>query len=35
MKIAVASVDGVSISHHFGRSQCFIVFDVDGDERWR
>jgi predicted Fe-Mo cluster-binding NifX family protein len=32
MKIAVASVDGVSISHHFGRSQCFIVFDVDGDD---
>ena len=32
MKIAVATVDGVSISHHFGRSQCFIVFDVNGDE---
>ncbi len=31
MKIAVASIDGVSISHHFGRSQCFIVFDVDGE----
>ena len=30
MKVAVASADGVSISHHFGRSQCFIVFDVDG-----
>ena len=28
MKIAVASSDGVSISQHFGRSQCFIVFDV-------
>jgi predicted Fe-Mo cluster-binding NifX family protein len=28
MKIAVASADGVSISQHFGRSQCFIVFDV-------
>jgi predicted Fe-Mo cluster-binding NifX family protein len=25
MKVAVASVDGESISHHFGRSQCFIV----------
>ncbi|MCU0961703.1 MAG: NifB/NifX family molybdenum-iron cluster-binding protein [Pirellulaceae bacterium] len=32
MKVAVASVDGVSISHHFGRSQCFIVFDVQGTE---
>ena len=31
MKVAVASVDGVSISHHFGRSQCFIVFDVVGE----
>jgi len=28
MKIAVASADGVSISQHFGRSQCFIVFEV-------
>ena len=28
MKIAVASSDGVAISQHFGRSQCFIVFDV-------
>jgi predicted Fe-Mo cluster-binding NifX family protein len=28
MKIAVASADGVSISQHFGRSQCFIVFDL-------
>ena len=28
MKIAVASADGVSVSQHFGRSQCFIVFDV-------
>ena len=32
MKVAVASVDGVSISHHFGRSQCFIIFDVDGEK---
>ena len=31
MKIAVASMDGVSISHHFGQSTCFIVFEaVDG-----
>jgi len=28
MKIAVASADGVLISKHFGRSQCFIVFDI-------
>jgi predicted Fe-Mo cluster-binding NifX family protein len=28
MKIAVASSDGVSISQHFGRSRCFIVFEV-------
>ena len=28
MKIAVASIDGLTISHHFGRSRCFIVFDV-------
>ena len=28
MKIAVASADGVSVSQHFGRSPCFIVFDV-------
>ena len=32
MKIAVASIDGVSISRHFGRSRCFIVFDVEGDQ---
>lgn len=28
MRIAVASTDGVSISPHFGRSACFIVFEV-------
>jgi predicted Fe-Mo cluster-binding NifX family protein len=28
MKIAVASMDGVSISPHFGRSECFIVFEA-------
>lgn len=27
--IAVASSDGVSISRHFGRSACFIVFGVE------
>jgi predicted Fe-Mo cluster-binding NifX family protein len=29
MKVAVASMDGVSISQHFGRSSCFIVFEVE------
>ncbi len=29
MKIAVASTDGESISRHFGRSSCFIVFHTD------
>ena len=28
MRIAVASSDGVSISVHFGRSRCFIVFQT-------
>jgi len=32
MKIAVASADGTALSPHFGRSRCFIVFDVvDGE----
>ena len=29
MKIAVASVDGTSISQHFGHSTGFIVFEVE------
>ena len=32
MRIAVASEDGVSISHHFGRSRCFLVFEVEGKQ---
>jgi predicted Fe-Mo cluster-binding NifX family protein len=32
MKIAVASSDGISISQHFGRSTCFIVFDIEGEQ---
>ena len=28
MKVAVASSDGNQISQHFGRSTCFLVFDV-------
>ena len=29
MKIAVASADGTTLSPHFGRSTCFIVFDTN------
>lgn len=29
MRIAVASEDGVSISHHFGRSRAFLVYEVE------
>jgi predicted Fe-Mo cluster-binding NifX family protein len=29
MKIAVASADGTTLSPHFGRSTCFIVFDTE------
>ncbi len=32
MKIAVASEDGVFISQHFGRSRCFLVFEVEGQK---
>jgi len=32
MRIAVATVDGTSVSQHFGQSRGFIVFDVDGGE---
>ena len=32
MKIAVASEDGVAISSHFGRSACFIVYNVEGSQ---
>jgi len=32
MKIAVATVDGTSVSQHFGQSRGFIVFDVDGKQ---
>jgi len=28
VKIAVASLDGLSLSPHFGRSACFIVFEA-------
>jgi predicted Fe-Mo cluster-binding NifX family protein len=30
MKIAVATIDGVSLSQHFGQSKGFVVFDVEG-----
>ncbi|GAB4143209.1 NifB/NifX family molybdenum-iron cluster-binding protein [Thermopirellula anaerolimosa] len=29
MKLAVASLDGVHISPHFGRSRCFLVFELE------
>lgn len=29
MRVAVASQDGESISAHFGRCACFIIFDVE------
>jgi len=32
MRVAVASEDGVSISHHFGRSRTFLVFEVEGQQ---
>lgn len=31
MKIAVATIDGVSVSQHFGQSKGFLVFDIDGE----
>lgn len=30
MKIAVATIDGVSVSQHFGQSKGFVVFEIDG-----
>ena len=30
MKIAVATIDGVSVSQHFGQSKGFVVFEVEG-----
>lgn len=30
MKIAVATVDGISLSQHFGQSKGFVVFDTEG-----
>ncbi len=32
MKIAVATVDGTSVSQHFGQSRGFLVFDVEGKQ---
>lgn len=29
MKIAIASEDGGSVSSHFGRSRCFVVFEAE------
>jgi predicted Fe-Mo cluster-binding NifX family protein len=30
MKIAVATIDGISLSQHFGQSKGFVVFDYEG-----
>jgi nitrogen fixation protein NifB len=30
VKIAVATIDGVSLSQHFGQSKGFVVFEIDG-----
>ena len=30
MKIAVATIDGVSVSQHFGQSKGFVVFEAEG-----
>jgi predicted Fe-Mo cluster-binding NifX family protein len=32
MKIAVATMDGSSVSQHFGQSRGFIVFEMDGQQ---
>jgi predicted Fe-Mo cluster-binding NifX family protein len=32
MKIAIASDDEKKISSHFGRTKCFIIFEVEGKE---
>jgi predicted Fe-Mo cluster-binding NifX family protein len=32
LKIAIATIDGVSVSQHFGQSRGFVVFDVAGDQ---
>jgi predicted Fe-Mo cluster-binding NifX family protein len=32
MKIAVPTMDGISISAHFGKSKAFLVFECEGGE---
>ena len=32
MKVAIASSDGESISEHFGRSDCFIIFHIESGQ---
>lgn len=32
MKIAVATMDGETVSQHFGQSRGFIVFEVEGQK---
>jgi len=31
MRVAVASEDGTDVSQHFGRSSCFIVYEIEGE----
>jgi predicted Fe-Mo cluster-binding NifX family protein len=30
MRVAVASEDGTGVSSHFGRSACFLIFEIEG-----
>jgi predicted Fe-Mo cluster-binding NifX family protein len=32
MKVAIASDDKTTISHHFGRALGFMIFDIDKDK---
>jgi predicted Fe-Mo cluster-binding NifX family protein len=32
MKIAIASDDGISLSSHFGRCRCFLVYEANGGQ---
>lgn len=32
MKIAVATMDGQTVSQHFGQSRGFVIFDVAGNQ---
>ncbi len=32
MRVAVASEDANSISRHFGRSRCFLIFEIENQQ---